>query len=254
MKILELPTDAGKGLDLTAFEAALSRHPVKACLFASCFSNPLGAALSEADKRRVLAILAEKGVPLIEDDVYGDLHFTGNRPKPYMALGGEADVIYCASLSKTLAPGYRIGWVVSHRHIHQLVELKLAMTLSGVTLAQMAVADYLSRGGYDQHLRRLRRIFSGNITKMSQAIAHYFPDGTRISRPQGGFVLWVEMPEGYRGRDLFADALKRGICISPGDVFSAADRFENCIRISCGHRWGDHIAGAVKALGGLIQR
>jgi DNA-binding transcriptional MocR family regulator len=190
-------------------------------LFASNFNNPLGCTMPVTRKLELLRLLTKHGVPLIEDDIYGDIYLGGERPKPFGALDPAADTIYCSSFSKTIAPGYRIGWLVTGQRMQAVLRQKLASTLATPALTQAALADLLSCGGYDSHLRRIRRVFAENIDRMTRAIERGFPEGTRVSRPAGGFVLWVELPQPADTRALFAEAVRRGICFAPGDVFSA---------------------------------
>lgn len=251
LKALELPTDAKAGVDLASLAAALERKAVTACLFASSFNNPLGCTMPDVRKLELLRLLTRHGVPLIEDDIYGDIYFGGERPRPFSALDPAADTIYCSSFSKTIAPGYRIGWLAAGRHMPVILRQKLASTLATPALTQAALADLLSCGGYDSHLRRIRRVFAENIDRMTRAIEQSFPEGTRVSRPAGGFVLWVELPRPADTRALFAEAVKRGICFAPGDVFSASERFRHCLRLSCGYGWDRRIAAGVEAIGAL---
>jgi DNA-binding transcriptional MocR family regulator len=190
-------------------------------------------------------------VPLIEDDIYGDICFGGERPKPFMALDRHDNTIYCSSFSKTVAPGYRIGWVASGRHLSRIMDAKAALTLCGSVLPQAAFAEFLASGAYDGHLRRIRRVFADNIERMTRAIDKSFPAGTRVSRPAGGFVLWLELPQPLKTRALFQTALDEGICFAPGEVFSASGRYANCLRLSCGHTWDARIERGVARLGAL---
>ena len=256
LKALELPTDAAKGIDLAALAAALKRTSVKdgavkACLLSSSFNNPLGCTMPDDKKVAVLDLLARHGVPLIEDDIYGDIYFGPERPRPFAAFDRKDQVIYCSSFSKTLAPGYRVGWIATSRHMQKVLERKFALTMCGPALPQAALAEFLSSGGYDLHLRRLRRHFADNIGQMSRMIEQVFPAGTRISRPAGGFVLWVELPKPLKTRPLFDAALENGICFAPGDVFSAGGRYGNCLRLSCGHPWDERIEAGLRTLGEL---
>lgn len=251
LRALELPTDPVSGVDLAALERALRCDGVAACLFSSSFNNPLGSTMPDSKKIDALRLLAQHDVPLIEDDVYGDIYFRGERPKPFAALDPSGRMIYCSSFSKTIAPGYRIGWLASPRYVQTALEQKLASTLANAALPQAALAEFLSSGGYDGHLRRIRSIFADNIDRMTRTIAESFPPGTRISRPAGGFVLWVELAEGLDGRMIFDEALKRGICFAPGDVFSARGRFRHCLRLSCGYPWDRQVETGVRAIGGL---
>ncbi len=253
LKALELPTDPTRGVNVDALARLLDSEPVAACLLSSNFSNPLGSAMAEADKLAVLALLARHGVPLIEDDVYGDIHFSRERPKPFIALDGGANTIYCSSFSKSLAPGYRIGWIVAGAHAQRVLERKLAFSLCSPVLPQVALADFLASGAYDAHLRRIRRIFEDNLARMTRTIEASFPADTKVSQPAGGFVLWLELPKRFDSRLLFDEALEQGICFAPGDVFSASRRFRNCLRLSVGSGWTDSVEDGVQRLGRLAQ-
>lgn len=253
LKALELPTAAETGVDLAALEAALKGRRITACLFSSSFNNPLGCTMPDEKKVAVLDLLAKYDVPLIEDDIYGDIYFGNERPKPFMALDRRGNTLYCSSFSKTVAPGYRIGWVAGGRHTQRILERKFAFTLCGPALPQLALADFLSSGGYDSHLRRIRRVFDHTIDRMSRAIGQVFPAGTRVTSPAGGFVLWLELPRPFKSRELFDAALDKGICFAPGDVFSASHRYDNCLRLSCGYGWTPRIEKGLTTLGELAS-
>ena len=253
LKVLELPTDVTSGIDLAALETGLKGKSIKACLFSSSFNNPLGCTMSDEKKVAVLELLEKHKVPLIEDDIYGDIYFGKERPKPFMALDRRGNTLYCSSFSKTVAPGYRVGWIVTGRHMQKVLERKFAFTLCGPALPQAALAEFLSSGGYDNHLRRIRRIFEDNIDQMIRTVDRAFPKGTRVSRPAGGFVLWLELPKPLKSRELFDEAMDNGICFAPGDVFSASSRYANCLRLSCGHRWDPRIESGLKTLGKLAS-
>jgi DNA-binding transcriptional MocR family regulator len=251
LRALELPTDARSGVDLTALRRALGARSVTACLFSSSFNNPLGCTMSDARKTAVLELLARHRIPLIEDDIYGDIYFGDGRPRPFMALDRHGNTIYCSSFSKTIAPGYRVGWIAPGRHMPKVLDSKFAFTLCGPALPQAALADFLSSGGYDHHLRRMRRTFRDNIDRMIRTIDRAFPQGTRVSRPDGGFVLWLQLPKPLATRELLQAALKKRICFVPGDVFSTSDRYANCLRVSCGSAWHARIEKGLEVLGEL---
>ncbi|WP_432730637.1 PLP-dependent aminotransferase family protein [Variovorax sp. W6] len=254
LKALELPTDPLRGVDIVALGRLLDKEPVAACVLSSSFNNPLGFAMAEADKLSLLALLSEHAVPLIEDDVYGDVHFGRNRPKPFIALNkGASTVIYCSSFSKSLAPGYRVGWIVPGAYSQKVMERKLAFSLCSPVLPQLAVAEFLASNAYDVHLRRMRRVLEENLTRMVRAIEASFPAETKVSRPAGGFMLWLELPKHFDSRALFEEALEHGICFAPGDVFSASRRFRNCLRLSAGHAWTERIDAGVRRLGRLAR-
>ena len=254
LKALELPTDPSAGIDLAALERTLRQKAVAGCLFSSSYNNPLGCNMPDEKKAEVMRLLAKHRIPLIEDDIYGDIYFGGDRPKPFAAFDPAGNSIYCGSFSKTIAPGYRIGWLATSRYAQTILEHKLAATLAGPALPQAALAEFLSCGGYDSHLRRIRRVFAASIDRMTRAIEQTFPPGTRVSRPAGGFVLWVELPREIDTRALFDAALARGVCFTPGDVFSASRRYRNCLRLSCGHGWDARIEAGLALIGELACR
>ena len=251
LKALELPTHPSDGVDLESLARALANSRVAACLFSSSFNNPLGCTMPDEKKCALLKLLARHEVPLIEDDIYGEIYFGEERPKPFMALAPEGDVIYCNSFSKTLAPGYRVGWVATNRRIRKVLESKFAFTLCSPALPQAALAELLSSGGYDSHLRRMRRVLKDNVERTLRAVDRCFPIGTKVTRPAGGFVLWVELPPAVDSGQLFEQALAEGICFAPGEVFSASKRYNHCLRLSCGNPWDDQIAEGICALGRL---
>jgi len=251
LKALELPTDPTRGVDVDALAHLLETESVAACMLSSAFNNPLGSAMSDDDKRTLLSVLAQHGVPLIEDDVYGDFYFCRDRPRPFMALDGGANTIYCSSFSKTLAPGYRIGWIVPGRYSQQVMERKLAISLCSAVLPQVALAEYLSGGEYDAHLRRMRRMLRENVVRMTRAVEANFPSETKVSRPMGGFALWLELPKRFDSRALFDAALEQAICFAPGDVFSPGRRFRHCLRLSAGSAWNERVEDGVRRLGRL---
>ena len=254
LKALELPTDPAAGIDLAALERTLKQKAVAACLFSSSYNNPLGCTMPDDKKSEVMRLLAKHRIPLIEDDIYGDIYFGADRPKPFAAFDPSGNSIYCSSFSKTIAPGYRIGWLATARHGQTILDHKIASTLSGPALPQAALAEFLSCGGYDSHLRRIRRVFAAGIACMTRVIEQEFPPGTRVSRPAGGFVLWVELPHEIDTRALFDAALARDVCFTPGEVFSAGRRYRNCLRLSCGHGWDARIEGGLRLIGELARR
>ena len=253
MKTLEIPTCPRDGIDVEALERAIEQRAVKACLVTPNFHNPLGSLMPEAAKKALVDLCARHAVPLIEDDLYGDLYFESPRPKSLKAYDRTHNVLQCGSFSKTLAPGYRIGWVAPGRFTKEVRRAKLASTISTAAPLQMAMAEFLRQGSYDRHLRTLRRALANNLERMTQAVGEYFPEGTRATRPTGGFVLWVELPETVNALRLHRAALKHQISIAPGPIFSATGQYDHCIRLSGGYPWSDRIEQALQTLGRLAE-
>ena len=254
LRALEIPTDPQHGMRLDVFERVLKDQQVDTCIVLPCFSNPLGAAMSDAAKQQLVALLKKHEIPLIEDDVFGELPFGPKRSRTCKSFDDSGSVLFCSSFSKTLAPGYRVGWIVPGRYYHAVRMAKLTHTLATATLPELAIAGFLAEGGYDHWLRGVRAIYKTNVTRVRRAILAEFPVGTTVTAPQGGFLLWVTMPPEIDALELYDRALAKGISIAPGHLFSLEQRYTNCIRISCGEHWSPRIEGAIRTLGSLAKR
>jgi len=249
MLAIEVETCPEEGVVLSALERTLQTHPVKACLFSTTLGNPLGVTMPECDRRSLVDMLARFDVPLIEDDVYGDLRFDGQRPVPAQFLGSKCRVLTCGSFSKTVAPGYRVGWVVARDDIHEITRLKRAFSCSSGLLQQLTLSEFMATGDYARHIKALVPVLQQNADRMSALIAESFPVGTRMSRPVGGSVLWVELPLSVDAEVLFDDAMAAGISIMPGHIFAPSPAYRNFIRLSFGHPWAAKTEEALRWLG-----
>jgi DNA-binding transcriptional MocR family regulator len=254
MKVIEIPTHPQTGMDLGELQRAIGKHRVKACITMTNCHNPLGYVLPDRHKKELVDLTARAGVAVIEDDVYGDLAFDGPRPRTAKSFDRKGLVLLCSSFSKILSPGYRLGWVAAGRFRAEVERSKFLANVANPSLPQMVVGEFLESGGYDRHLKRLRRSLAIQVDLVRQAIARYFPEGTRISRPAGGYMLWVELPPNFDALKLYHAALSENISILPGAVFSATNRFKNHIRINCGHTWTETYDRALLALGRLCDK
>jgi len=253
LEAIEVPTHPREGMNLEALAIALERHHPKACWLMTNFQNPLGSLMPDEKKRALVELLTQHDVPLIEDDVYGELYFGSKRPVPAKVFDTRGIVMHCSSFSKCLAPGYRVGWTAPGRYAQAVSRHKLTTTLSASVPAQAAVAEYLARGGYDRHLRELRHTLSMQQSAVMQAVVKYFPAGTRATRPLGGYFLWLELPEKVNTLVLHQQALSLGISIAPGPMFSAQRSFTNCLRLNYGHAWNERSEAALASLGRLVS-
>jgi DNA-binding transcriptional MocR family regulator len=248
LKVLEIPSTPQEGMNLDVLSYALSHNPVHACLLISNFDNPVGALMPDDKKRELVRLLARHEIPLIEDDVYGDLHFGPTRPLAAKAFDNDGLVLLCSSFSKTLAPGYRIGWIVPGRYQRKVEGLKALFNVATASPTQLAVAEFLTNGGYDHHLRTIRRTYARQVRHMRDAVLRHFPAGSNVTQPEGGFILWVELPEQVDSYRLYEEALKRGISIAPGSLFALDDRFRNYIRLNAAF-WSEEIEAALETVG-----
>jgi DNA-binding transcriptional MocR family regulator len=254
LRVLEIPCHPDRGMDVDALAQRLDRHRVAAVLAVPTFSNPLGSSMPDEAKARLVRLLSSRGLPLIEDDVFGELAFGAVRPKPAKAFDVDGTVMLCSSFTKTLAPGFRVGFAVPGRHRERVEGLKFSMSVASPTLQQRAIARFLEGGGYDRHLRTLRDRLASIEACTASAVAQSFPPGTRVTSPQGGCFLWVELPPAVDAMTLHARALDAGVSISPGPIFSPSGGHRNCIRLSCGAPWTPAVDAAVRLVGRLATR
>lgn len=252
LKVLEIPTHPETGIDIDYLEDAIGKFNISACLFVPSFNNPLGCLMPESHKRRLVKMLNTAGIPLIEDDIYGELYFGKHRPVTCQSFDKEGLVMLCGSLSKSLAPGYRTGWAIPGRFTEKVASLKLMHTIAGNTLIQAAMADFLEKGRYDLHLRGLRKNLHIQCLRYTQAIAEFFPPDTKISQPQGGFVLWIEMGNNINAYKIHKEALKYGISVAPGQIFSCQGIYNNSLRISYGKPYTASVEQGLATLGSII--
>jgi DNA-binding transcriptional MocR family regulator len=252
LKVVQVATRRDAGVDLDALEGAIRKRNVKACWLMPSLQNPLGATMP-ADKRWALVkMLARHEVALVEDDVYAELGFAEPLP-PAKSFDAKGLVMHCGSFSKSLAPGYRVGWCVPGRFRREVERAKLSTSIATSVPAQEGIAEFLRQGGYDRHLRRLRRAFAAAQTRMRAAIERAFPEGTRVSTPEGGYFLWVELPPRCDAMKIHAQAMREGISVAPGPMFSASGGFANALRLNCGHPWDERMAAAIRTVGRLAR-
>jgi DNA-binding transcriptional MocR family regulator len=254
MKALEIPTHPKTGVSIDALELALQQNLVQACLFIPNANNPLGCIVPEENKRRLAALVAKYDIPLIEDDVYGDLCFTAERPAPVKAYDTSGNVLMCSSFSKAVTPAARVGYVLGGKYAEQVALLR---TVSGGCTAyffQAVLAEFIQGRAYENQVRKLRKAFAQRIGQMSDAVTRYFPSESVLSEPQGGLVLWVELPRDIDTLALHRKAIDQGIAFMPGALFSASGKLGNCMRLNCGNAWTPEIEAGVKKLGEMVNR
>lgn len=254
LEVLEVPMDVRDGIDLDVLDALTGQHKVAACVVQPVYQNPVGSCMPDSSKSRLAEIARRRDFAIIEDDLYGELSHSGQRSKAVAHYDTDGRVLMCGSVSKSIAPGLRIGWIRAGRYIDQVRKLKTTHSLSNPTLQELIVADFLKSGAAERQWRRISQLFAEQCMRMREAVLREFPAGTRVNQPQGGFVLWVELPEGSDSEKLASLALERGIGIIPGSVFSASCRLKRCLRLSCGAGFDERAAKAIRTLGKLAQK
>lgn len=250
-EIIELPTDPITGINLEIFAQWIPERNIKACIVVSNFSNPLGAVIPDLQKQSLVELTDKHEVILIENDIYGELHFGQKRPAVCKAFDPNNSVVLCSSVSKNLAPGYRVGWIIPGKHYTKVNKALTHQTVS--SLAQEVVAHFLENSRYELHMRGLRKKLHTQCLKYLQAIHMYFPASVKVSQPRGGFVLWLELSEGINTFEVFKRAIQEHISIAPGQLFSLQADYSQFLRISFGMPFTARIEQALKRLGQIVK-
>lgn len=251
LKVIEIPSDPRTGISLEALQLAANQWSIKALVLTARLSNPFGGTIPEDRQKQLLKLTAEHNIGVVEDDIYGELMFDQGQARSLKSHDRDGRVIYCSSFSKTISPGVRIGWIIAERYQEEIRRLQTFTTHSACTVTQMGVAAYLENGGYDRHLRYIRQEYRKNMTAYQLAVQQYFPEGTQMTRPKGGFILWVSLPAKVNTKELHVRALEQGISIAPGLIFSNTEQFNNCLRLTCGIPWNREAERAIMTLGML---
>jgi DNA-binding transcriptional MocR family regulator len=254
LKVVEISSDPATGLDIDCLEKSIEKFNIKACIVTPNFNNPSGSCMPEENKKRLVEVITKHDIALIEDDIYGELYFGRSRPRTCKYYDTKGLVMHCASLSKSLAPGYRIGWTIPGKFIEDVKQIKRTSDISSPSLTQAAMAHFLGNGRYEYHLKNLRKALHTQYLKYTQAVIEYFPEGTKLSRPQGGFVLWVELPKKVNASKLRSEAMRHHISVVPGKIFSVRCNYNNFIRISFGKPWNEDMDYGLMMLGKIVKK
>ncbi|TPG25036.1 PLP-dependent aminotransferase family protein [Variovorax guangxiensis] len=252
LRALEIPTSPQTGLSIEALElAARTYGDIKAVVVVPHLQNPLGSVMPDAHKQRLVQLCDAQGIALIEDDTYTELLDAEQPPRAIKSWDATGNVIHCASMHKILAPGLRLGWISAGRWQARVEMLKYTQSRNNEVLSQRGAGEFMATGAYDRHLRRLRTALRSQRERTAEAIAKYFPEGTRLNLPPGGLQLWVELPAGCASAQVFDAALQQGILVAPGFLFSNSARSDHFLRLNCGWPYDAEIDGALRTLGGI---
>jgi DNA-binding transcriptional MocR family regulator len=253
LRAVEIPTHPETGIHLESLEMAIEQFSIAGLVVTPHASNPLGYVMPDDRKVSLLRMLEAHDVPLVEDDIYGDLVYAPPRPRAIQSWDTRGQVLLCSSVSKSIAPGLRVGWAVPGRWLREVNYLKLVSSMASATLPQLAVASYLAHGGYDRHLRAARVLYRRSRDGLIDLVGKHFPRETRVTRPSGGFVAWLELPKSVDAMALYRRALAEGISIAPGPLFSAREKYRHFVRLNFAQGWDERSVGAMTRLGHLVS-
>lgn len=254
LKVVEVASSPVTGLDIASLQRTIREYPIKACVVTPNFNNPGGGCMPDENKKQLAEIIHKHQIPLIEDDIYGELYFGRNRPRTCKYYDTKGLVMHCSSLSKSLAPGYRIGWALPGKFTDEVRFMKRMNDISSPTLTQASMADFLQHGRYEYHLKNLRKALHTQCLRYMQGVIEHLPEDTKVSRPQGGFVLWVELNRKINAFKLRSEAMRHHISVVPGRIFSAGSHYHHFIRISFGKPWNADMDYGMMMLGKIIRK
>lgn len=254
LKVMEIPTHPETGISLEALELALDQWPIKAIQVTPTCNNPMGYCMPEKNKERLYKLAQSYDIALIEDDIYGDIAYQYPRPKSIKSFDTDGRVLLCSSFSKSIAPGLRVGWIAPGRYRDEVTHIKYVSSSMCPTLPQLAIADFIKTGGYDRHIRRLRQEYRLSRDHFIKHLTKHFPDETKISFPDGGYVLWVELPEQIDTVALSRQAQEKGVCFAPGSLFSATGKYRNCLRLNFSEKTIEEREDGIRTLAYLINQ
>ncbi|WP_312953090.1 PLP-dependent aminotransferase family protein [Superficieibacter sp.] len=253
IKAIEIPTDSQTGISIEALELALEQWPIKGVILVPTCNNPLGFTMSDARKRAVLSLAQRHDIVIFEDDIYGELAREYPRPRTIKSWDIDGRVLLCSSFTKSIAPGLRVGWIVPGRYRDRVLHMKYATSSTSVPAMQMAVAAFIRDGHYHRHLRRIRQLYQNNMETWTCWVRQYFPCDICVTRPQGSFMLWVELPEIVDMVCVAKQLCRLKIQVAPGSLFSASGKYRNCLRINCALPLTEKNREALQQLGEAVH-
>ncbi|MDO5648783.1 PLP-dependent aminotransferase family protein [Paracoccus sp. (in: a-proteobacteria)] len=241
------------GIDLDQVARALRTRPPAAIFLNPTLHNPCGFVMSDASRRHLVALAKVAGVAIIEGDVFHDLLPEGQKVAPIKALA-PGNVLYCSSFTKTVAPGYRVGWCLPGRHYPAVLAQMHGRNLSVSSLPQAVLAEFLRRDYHAAHVARLRGRFAQSSAGFARLVSAHFPAETRYHAPVGGFVHWVELPATIDMETFHRDAEALGIAIAKGDMFSLGAAGRHSLRFCLSGPLDSDVTRALMDLGALAHR
>ncbi len=253
LRALEIPTDPRRGINTDALESAIRKYPIKACSLMPNYQNPLGFKMNDADKEHVVDMLARHDIPLIEDGVFGYLSAGSPLPRAAKSFDRARNVIFCSSFSKTVSAALRIGWVVPGRYREQIVRRKFLMNFTSPTVTQLALAEFLKGNRYRRVTQAAALAYQVRLRSMRKEVVNNFPDGSTFSVPQGGYYLWVKLPDYIDLGQLYERAFAEGVTFAPGRLFSRTREYDNSLRLSVAAVEERNLKQAIARLGAIAQ-
>lgn len=254
LQSIELPAHPERGIELNDLETLLRNNKIRAFVSIPTCQNPTGSIMSTENKRQMVGMLANANIPLIEDDAMGDLVYKKPRPFAAKSFDTSGNVLYCSSFSKILGPGHRMGWLVPGRFLDHAQFINSVTSLAPAIITERALASFLQTDNYVRTVYNATAEYQRRMKFLRKWVVEYFPGGTRMTDPKGGFLLWIELPGNIDAIQLTRLAMKQKIAVGLGVLYSRRQFFTNHIRLSCADADLRKMENAVATLGSLAKK
>lgn len=249
LKVVEIPVLPQTGFDISALQAACQVHDFKAIVVTPNFHNPTGILLTDDQKRLLLQVAQANNIPVIENDIYGELYFSGQRPSTIRSFDDSGLVMTCSSFAKSLAPGIRLGWLSAGRFFRQAEQIRFAIGSSVSPVYQETMNRILEGSAYEKHLRIFRQQLAAQCEQSRKLVRESFPAGTTMGKPAGGYHLWVELPDTLDMAAFYRFCEEIGVRFTPGSAFSFASTYDHCLRLVFADKYTPAKTGAIRKAG-----
>jgi 2-aminoadipate transaminase len=252
---IEIPT-SDEGMEMSILEEVLRRGPAPKFLYAVLnFQNPSGRTWSSERRHELMALSVRHGLPVIEDNPYGELRFAGSHIPSLQSFPESDRVISLGTFSKVFCPGLRIGWIAARKPLlDKLIIVKQSADLHSSTLDQMITSEYIDRYDLDADIAVILEAYRSRRSVMIESLEHELPDGVSFSRPDGGLFLWVTLPEHLDARELLRICLERNVAFVPGGSFFPARNRHNTLRLNFSNMPEDRIREGIRRLGEGVKQ
>ncbi|MBJ7537415.1 PLP-dependent aminotransferase family protein [Marinomonas transparens] len=253
LKVMEIPTHPETGMSLEALELALDQWPIKAIFVTPTCNNPMGYTMPDDKKEKLYRLAQNYNIAIVEDDIYGDISYQFPRPKSIKSFDTDGRVLLCSSFSKTIAPGMRVGWIAPGRYRDKVTHIKYVNSSMCPVFPQLAIAKFIRLGGYAKHLRLVRQRYERQRDHLLNSIKTHLPSDTRVSFPDGSFILWVELNENIDATKMLEACREKGVGFAPGPLFSSTGKFRNCLRLNYSELSMEKREWAIKTLAKVLK-
>lgn len=253
LKAIEIPTCPTGGMEPEALLKATKEYDIKAIILTCHAQNPLGFIMSEKDKLKILEICSKKNIQIIEDDIYGDMVFSSKRELALKAFDKDGIVTYCASFSKTVAPGLRLGWCIPPQNkMPDFVEHKITLNVASNSIGQHILPEILDPQDMKKIISEQKAYYKKQVEIYTNYLQSSIQAEFEITKPQGSYFLWCKV-KGLDSVNLFHQCLEKKVSISPGPIFSASGAFKDCFRLNCSLPFDTKTEKALKVVCDLIN-